>query len=434
MKRLILLFTILQTVMSLHALVINEVMSNPVGDDSGREWIEVYNNTESDIDLTALTISIKGGSFVPVTPVSGGTTINPHGYVIIGSIVSGATRFMQDYGTYSGPLFRSSISLVNTGVTSLELKLQGQTVDALASYTAAKEGSTYSLVNGNFVTASPSPGAENKAAVVEEDTVSTATPSLNQVTLPQAAPPSADIVLYLPQEKVVVAGAPSLFSVYSTNRAGKSIDNMSYIWSFGDGGQSAGSSTLYRYFYPGRYIAQVEGTNGFIAGTGRVTVRVVAPDISISPIGVGKYGSYIDITNPNQYDLDISFWKLSIDGALFTFPKNTLLTNGVTRFPSLALGFASTTISSSTLIKLLFPSMDEVLRVYQGEASSSHVLVQSVVPSPALTLKKLTKPLVVKSIPATATVLGAATQTITIVRSEKKDVRVATFIRSLFGK
>lgn len=433
MKRLISLFIVLHTVMSLHALVINEVMSNPVGDDSGREWIEVYNNTESDADLTTLTVSIKGGSFVPVTPVSGGITVAAHGYAIIGSTVGGTTRFMQDYVAYAGPLFRSTISLVNTGVTSLEIKLQGSTSDTLASYTAAKEGSTYSLVNGNFVAAPPSPGAENKAAT-EEDIVSTTTPSVNQVTLPQATPPSADIILYLPQEKVVVAGAPSLFSVYSTNRAGKSIDNMSYTWSFGDGGQSTGSTTLYRYFYPGRYIAQVEGTNGFIAGTGRMTVRVVAPDVSISPIGAGKYGSYIDITNLNQYDLDISFWKLSIDGALFTFPKNTLLTNGVTRFPSLALGFASTTISSSTLIKLLFPNMDEVLRVYQGEASSSHSLVQSVVPAPVVTLKKTIKPLVLKNLPATATVLGAATQTTTIVRSEKKDVRIATFIRSLFGK
>ena len=433
MKRLFFILLSIQTIASLHALVIHEVMSNPVGDDNGREWIEVYNNTDADSDISSLTISVKGGSFVVVTPVSGGTTIPAHGYGIIGSTVGGVTRFTQDYVTYTGPLFRSTISLVNTGVTSLEIKLQGSTSDTLASYTAAKEGSTYSLINGNFVTAPPSPGGDNKQAV-EEDVVSTTTSSGSQMTLPQASPPSADIILYLPLEKVVVAGAPALFSVYSTNRAGKSIDNMLYSWSFGDGGQSTGSSTLYRYFYPGRYIAQVEGANGFIAGTGRVTVRVVSPEISMSPIGVGKYGSYIDITNPNQYDLDVSFWKLSIDGALFTFPKNTLLTNGVTRLPSLALGFASTTISSSTLIKLLFPNMDEVLRIPQGEASSSHPLVQSTTQVPGVTFQKLVKPLIVKNIPATTSVTGVAPQTTPPLRGVKKDVRLATFIRSLFGK
>lgn len=435
MKRLISLLLFLQTTISLHALVINEVMSNPVGDDSGREWIEMYNNTESEVDVTALTISVKGGSFVPVTPVSGGTIIAAHGYAIIGSMVSGATRFMQDYGTYSGPLFRSAISLVNTGVTSLELKLQGSTVDTLTSYTAAKEGSTYSLVNSSFITASPSPGLENKVTVtMEEDTPVLTTQTTGQVTLPQASPPSADITLYLPQDKVVVAGAPALFSVYSTTRAGKTIDNMTYFWSFGDGGQSTGSSTLYRYLYPGRYIAQAEGTNGLIAGTGRMMVRVVSPEISISPIGVGKYGSYIDITNPNQYDLDVSFWKLSIDGALFTFPKNTLLTNGSTRFPSSALGFASTTISSSTLIKLLFPSMDEVLRVSQGEVGSSTSIEQHVVKTLVVPRSKSPKLLNIKNNFIATSSVSVATQTAAVFKNSKKDVRLATFIRSLFGK
>jgi hypothetical protein len=411
-------------------------MSNPVGDDSGREWIELYNNTESDVDLTTLTVSVKGGTFVPVIPVSGGTIIGAHGYTIIGSTVSGATRFMQDYGTYSGPLFRSAISLVNTGVTSLELKLQGSTVDSLTSYTAAKEGSTYSLINGTFVTASPTPGAENKVPIVEEETLSTTTQSGTQTTLPQASPPSADITLFLPAEKVVVAGAPSLFSVYSTTRAGKSIDNMTYLWSFGDGGQNTGSSTLYRYFYPGRYVAQVEGTNGLIAGTGRMIVRVVSPDITVSPIGIGKYGSYIDITNPNTYDLDISFWKLSIDGALFTFPKNTLLASGVTRFPSLALGFASTTVSSSTLIKLLFPSMDEVLRIYQGEINTLPVPEQHLVQTLAVPVIKPIKQVVIKNTPPAKLSNSVATQTpaTPTPKSIKKDIRLATFIRSLFGK
>ena len=442
MKRFLSLLLLIQTTVSLHALVINEVMSNPIGDDGGREWIEVYNNTESDIDIASLTISIKGASFIPVTPVAGGTIITSHGYGIIGSTVSGTTRFMQDYGTYSGLLFRSAISLVNTGVTSIELKLQGVTIDTLASYTAAKEGSTYSLIGGSFITGAPSPGVENKTVTSEEDTPITTKTTGNQATLPQASPPSADITLYLPTEKVVVAGAPANFSVFSTTRAGKSIDGMGYTWSFGDGGQSTGSSTLYRYLYPGRYIAQVEGTNGLIAGTGRMVVRVVSPDIALSTINNGKYGLYIDITNPSTYDLDISFWKLSIDGALFSFPKNTLLASGVTRFPGSAIGFASTTISSSTLIKLLFQNMDEVIRVLQEnnftkdqytipatlpsryEVSPSRVVSRSVTPIP----KKMQKPSTVPFI-----VASTSTQVI-LTKRDQKDVRLATWIKTFFAK
>lgn len=433
------------------ALTINEIMSNPIGDDGGREWIEIYNGTDINVDISALTISIKGGAFTPVTPVSGGTTLAAHGYAIISSTVSGVTKFTQDYGSYTGPLLKSIMSLVNTGVTSIELKSQGVTVDTLSSYAAAKEGMTYSLVRGTFTQGDPTPGEDNRAAEASQE----ATTSQNgaQVTIPQMSPPSADIVLYLPQEKTVVAGAPSLFSVTSMTRAGKVIDNMTYTWSFGEGGQKTGSTTLYRYLYPGRYIIQVEGTNGLVAGTGRMSVRVVSPDITVSPVGTGKYGTYIDITNPNIYDLDLSEWRLSLDGSLFSFPRNTLLAHGTTRFTGVAMGFASTTITPDTTIKLLFQNMEEILRIPQGVSLTQVVQVsQSALPTivkeeskrsfgiatftPQIVRQNsITKqvksypPLTVNdsTLPATSTKNIHQSQP----QNQKKDTRIATFIRSL---
>lgn len=418
---------------SAHALVINEIMSNPVGDDNGREWIEIYNNTDSPVDISSLSISIKGGSFVSVIPVSGGTVLEAHRYAIVGSTVSGTTRFTQDYSSYSGPLFRSSISLVNTGVTSLEIKLQGNTVDTLASYTAAKEGNSYSLFAGGFGTGSPTPGEENKALLNEEETVTTTTQTGTQTTLPQSAPPSADITLYLPKEKVVVAGAPTSFTVFSSTQAGKMIDNMIYTWGFGDGGQAIGSSTTYRYLYPGRYVALVEGTNGLVAGTGKMIVRVVSPDIILSSIATGKYGLYVDITNPNSYDLDISHWRLVLDGVPFSFPKNTILAQGITRFPGSVLGFASTTVSSSTVIKLLFQNMDEVTRVIQGEklpVMQNTIQVSSAASAPVVRQKSLP----VSSGRQQPSISSSSVVTKTTIKKEQKDVRLATFFKSLFGK
>ena len=422
-----------------HALVINEIMSNPVGDDSGHEWIELYNNGESSIDISNLTLSVKGGAFVPVTPVSGGTLLEVRAYAIIGGTVSGATKFALDFPSYTGPLLKSSMSLVNTGVTSLEIKQNGISVDVITSYTAAKEGSTYSLVNGTFVSGSPTPGEENKTvSVAPSEEVVTMPTSGTQSTLPQASPPATDIVLYLPAEKIVVAGAPTLFSVTSMNHAGKAIDNMNYTWAFGDGGQGMSSSTTYRYYYPGRYALIVEGSNGLIAGTGRMLVKVVSPDIVISKIGTGKYSSFIDITNPNTYDLDISFWRLSLDGALFPFPKNTVLLPGVTRFSGLSMGFASTTISSSTLIKLHFSNMDEVLRIVQG---GDETIVSSPINVVTLNKKFLQNilPVQTKIHTPLAKVLTSVAPTSSLHRtttsiSTKKDVRLATYIKSFFGK
>lgn len=428
------------------ALIINEIMSNPIGEDSGREWVEVYNDTDNDVDLSSLSVSIKGGSFVPVTLISGGGSVAPHGYAIIGSVVSGVTRFLQDYGTYTGSLFKSSISLVNTGNTSIDIKLQGTIVDSVTSYTAVKEGSTYSKINGSFVTALPTPGEENRNNPVSPPDDATTTPSsASQTTIPRSSP-SADIVLYLPLEKVVVAGAPSLFTVSAATHAGKAIDSVGYTWSFGDGGERTGSTTLYRYFYPGRYVAQVEGSNGLISGVGRMIVKVVSPELSIASVAEGKYGKYIEITNQNTYDIDISDWKIAIDGTIFPFPKNTLLLPGVTRYSGIAMGFASTTLSSSTLIKLLFPNMEELLRIYQGKddggldarfIEKTLLLATTSLPKVVVSPEKM-----IRQKPASfqQKVIAPRTQYVssTTVRvsssSTKKDTRVASFLKSMFSK
>jgi hypothetical protein len=444
MKDIIFYLLVLQAVTFTSALTINEVMSNPVGDDGGREWIEIYNETENPVDISGLSLSVKGGQPISAIHVSGGASIAPYGYGIVASTVSGATKFGQDYPNYNGSLFRAQVSLVNTGSTSLEVRLQGVTVDTLSSYVAAKEGSTYSKINGLFTTGTPTPGEENKSvpAVLDDAVTITTSPTPGtQVTLPQASAPSSDVVIYLPFDKTVVAGAPSSFSVYSLTHAGKPLDSMTYIWSFGDGGQRMGSSTIYRYFYPGRYVAQVEGTSGLVTGTGRMLVRVVAPDIAISEVGTGKYGPYVDITNPSAYDLDISDWRLVLGQDMFPFPKNTLIKTGVTRFSGIAMGFASTTVGTTTVVKILFPTMEEVVRMEREEKSvevnkaigivEKYTKREMLPPSKAFP-KKVSVTSVKKDKQATESTLS--TTSLSTSYAKKKDTRIASFVRSFFSK
>lgn len=432
MKYIFTLLISISVVTQVQALLISEVMSNPVGDDSGREWIEVYNNSDSSIDLSPLTISIKGGVAVAVTPLSGGTMLAPDGYAIIGSTVSGSTKFLQDYPNYSGLLFKSSISLVNTGITSIDIKLSGSTADSLSSYTAAKEGYTLSLVNGSFAQGSPTPGTANEAAPTSSEiTASTSTDS--QITVAKQSAPSPDIILYIPSEKTVVAGAESFFSTFGMTRAGIPIEGLIFNWAFGDGGQGMGSSTIYKYVYPGRYIAKVEANNNSVAGSGIMKVRVVSPDISIVKVDTGKYGAYVDILNPNNYELDLSQWKLLIDGKAYPFPKNTLIAGGATtRFSGLAMGFASTTVSSNTVIKILFPNMEDVT-VYTPNTNIGIVAGTSTSYSPkTITPKQNYIPLrsVTISTPAVSTSSHVALNT----SSKAKDTRFISWIRSFFSR
>lgn len=437
MKHIVFASVLFCTIVQGYALTINEVMSNPTGDDSGREWIEIYNEGAADVDLSAMTISIKGGTAVITTPLAGGTTLPAGGYATIASVVSGQTKFLQDFPSYSGILFKSSISLVNTGTTSIEIKLNGNTAASLPAYTAAKEGFTLSYVGGNYVAGTPTPGADNQATDTSSGTSSntntSATSTETQATVAQLTPASSDIVVYLPTEKIAVAGAQTDFSVFSQTRAGKPINDLVYTWAFGDGGQATGSSTSHRYDYSGRYIAQVEAINANTIGSGRMVARVVAPDLTITGAGIGKYGTYVDIKNPNSYDLDLSQWRLVIGEAGFPFPKNTWLPAGqTTRFSGSAMGFASSTIGSSTSIKISFPSLEEVAH-YEFPGTSTTILAATSSPSKVSPLAYVA----VRTAPKM--VLGASTTTIqatttTSSTSKGKDTRLIAWIKALLHR
>lgn len=432
------------------ALVINEIFSNPVGDDGGREWVELFNEGETPIDLLALSLSVKGGTPTQASLVSGEAMLLPKAYAIIGSTVSGITKFSQDYPTYSGALFKASISLVNTGVTSLDVRVNGSVLDSVAAYTAAKEGYSYGRVSGGgFAVTGPTPGKENGAVGEEASDTGSAQTTGTQTTIPQMSPPAPDIILYLPQEKIVVAGAPTIFSVSAMTSAKKSIDNVTYRWSFGDGGQGVGSSTVYSYFYPGRYVAYVDASNGLIAGKARMTVKVVAPEVTLSEIKHSKRGSYIEIHNPNTYELDISTWKVSIDGAQYSLPLTTIILPGITTLSGASLGFASTSVVAGSLVTLLFPNNEEVARsvqkenIHNGTVQKKEIETGSVsMGTPSLLFNSNEKRVlankteVKKSVQNTNAVLPKVTTSTsslaTTTASSKKDRRIAEFFRSWF--
>ncbi len=444
-KKLLILFVCATQYIATNALQITEIFSNPTGDDGGREWVEVYNDTDSQIELSSLSFSVKAGVPVVATPVSGGTTLLPGAYAIIGSTVSGATKFNLEYPSYSGLLFKSSISLVNTGVTSLDVRVGGVVFDTIVSYVAAKEGYSYSKQGSSFIVVLPSPGKETSTDVTSSSSTlieGTSTPVVgSQTTVPQMSPPSADIILYLPSERVVIAGAPTTFSISALTQAGKQIDNTKFTWSFGDGGQGTGSTTIYRYFYPGRYMAFVDASNGLVAGKARMLVKVVTPELELSEIKSSKHGLYIEVHNPNQYELDISTWKLSIDGSQYVIPLNTILLPGTTTISGVSLGFASSSISTSSVTRLLFPNNEEVVKVFQrnvSERASSALVTAILAPSSLVgtslankvipTTKKITK---VSKGNSTAVVVKTSPVIMTSTSSVKKDRRVADFFHAL---
>jgi beta-lactamase superfamily II metal-dependent hydrolase len=65
-------------------VLINEIELNPAGTDSGAEKVELYNPSNSSIDISGWTISSTEGSAAATVVISEGMTLSPKSYLIVG--------------------------------------------------------------------------------------------------------------------------------------------------------------------------------------------------------------------------------------------------------------------------------------------------------------------------------------------------------------
>jgi hypothetical protein len=94
-----------------NAMRINEIMYNPNGTDPGREWIEVYNNNEFEINISDWKFfenEVNHG----ITLFQGSELASVNDYVIL---ADDAQQLLNDYPGFSKTIFESSFSLTNTG-------------------------------------------------------------------------------------------------------------------------------------------------------------------------------------------------------------------------------------------------------------------------------------------------------------------------------
>lgn len=78
-------FTVFFNELNMGEVLINDVMYNPEGPDEGYQWVELYNTTASDINISGWYLETAGAAFdlawqcSPTAPVS----IPPNGYILI---------------------------------------------------------------------------------------------------------------------------------------------------------------------------------------------------------------------------------------------------------------------------------------------------------------------------------------------------------------
>src|SRR3989338_4569676 len=225
-------------------VVINEVMYNPDGNDTGREWIELYNVGVTDVTMVAG----SGNGSWRMSDSSNHTLVDPAGGVGRGSltipaggyliIASDPAQFIS--GGYAGgsySVIKSSISLNNNNATTSLIDGTGTLLNSFM-YTndmgGNGDGTSLQKNGGTWIAALPTPGATNATTAyippssdtnsnTDTSTTTTTSSSAGAPVSSYVAPPEPQIFADGGENRTVIVAADTEFLGRAYNRKKETI-------------------------------------------------------------------------------------------------------------------------------------------------------------------------------------------------------------------
>ncbi len=315
---------------------ISEIMYDPAGSDTKREWIEVYNAGTAAIDLSTY-FFLENNVFHKLVAQAG--SMLPSGAYAI--IVDSVAEVLADYTGFAGLVFDSAFSLNNTGEPLVMADAQKITVDSF-SYTAdmgaAGDGNSLQITDGKVVTAGPTFGATNKteSEIPEsEEETSTSTPettsgtsgstgsggtsSHEQQVAATTYMPTADFKLGAGRTRTVLTNTPIEFEAQVSKRDIKP----KLAWNFGDLETDTGRAIKHIYEHPGTYQVVLEGKTSEHTAVSRTEVIVYEPDLAFE-----QATGTLSIVNRLKKEVNIGGFVLNFISGFKVIPVNTLIKGG----------------------------------------------------------------------------------------------------------
>ncbi len=142
-------------------LKINEVMYNFPGSDTGKEWIEIYNNSNFACNLAEYKIALNENNH-KIVLANSSPEIAPNGYAILSpDPLTFKAAFAS--GSDSGIILKSALSLPNNGEI-IYLKKDEIVIDSFSyasSSGANGNGNSLQLIGGSWLESVPTPNEKN---------------------------------------------------------------------------------------------------------------------------------------------------------------------------------------------------------------------------------------------------------------------------------
>lgn len=272
---------------------LNELYPNPPGSDSYDEFIEIYNDSDGEVDLSGWQIGDMSKR-----------------YSLSGKVIGRQILFFKRQAT--------GIALNNSSKEEVKLySSSGDIIDFL-SYDVAPEGESYIRDDeGSWRwTNEPTPGAANKAAAPEQ----------GQIIWNVKIPSTADV------------GEMIIFD--AEDSADKRGGNLVFQWDFGDGFSAIGGETEHAFATSGEYVVIVSATStsgslgrkkyaiSIGAGLSQHADSVVISEICPNPED-NEQKEYIEMYNDGDKAIYLSGWSVKTkNGKQYEFGDSTVIAPG----------------------------------------------------------------------------------------------------------
>ncbi|HXF44464.1 MAG TPA: lamin tail domain-containing protein [Candidatus Paceibacterota bacterium] len=286
-------------------VIINEIMYDLPAGDEGREWIEIFNNSTTTVDLSSWKF-FENDTNHALTIVQGSFSLPPNGYAVI---AADTTKFLAST-TYTGTLFDSSFSLSNSG-EAIAIKNDTLIIDEVVyspSIGANGDGSSLQLINGSWQAAEPTPGERNEITPIAP--LGPVNPIASFSHLP-TSPQTSEMILFNAASSTVASGTI-----------------ISYEWDFGDLQTTTVSqaTTTHSYSAAGSYVVGLKvitsdntsstATSSIIVSAVPVaatsTDHVVISEFVYNAEGSDVGNEFIELYNPTASDLGLNGWSLKL--------------------------------------------------------------------------------------------------------------------------
>lgn len=328
------------------AVVINEVLYDPTGsDDTGKEYIRLYNNDNSSFDLTGYQLNATSGDYYTFSAFS----LGPKSFITVhwrkegtntqADLYTGTTGFDDNMGNTNGwvAFFKSNEQTKDSIMDYLEYGVGGKTWESIAVkagiwtadifITDVPAGKAIKLKTDGIDNNSPSDWTETKPSIIQEESEESTTEKPSVPLTGSNRPPIAEagdnIIAFINQE----------IKFDGTKSTDPDNNELAYSWNMGDGKLIEKPTLTYVYNYPGTYTVSLMVYDGqyYVFDTAIIEIRagqITINEFLPNPSGKDEEEEWIEIYNDSNSIVDISDWQLDDTASgskSFVFPKNTLI-------------------------------------------------------------------------------------------------------------